>query len=106
MAKLNLRRIHCSDPAAAEQLQSLRSQLASQAEVVSARGQELTKKVFGEPLPPVRVVERICADVRARGLAAVIHYTEQFDHVTLTADSLRVSYRELTEAHAAEESAY
>jgi histidinol dehydrogenase len=95
-----MRRIVCREPAAEEQLQSLRSQLVSQAEVVSARGQELTKKVFGEALPPVRVVERICADVRERGLPAVLHYTEQLDHVSLTADNLRVGSRELAEAHA------
>jgi histidinol dehydrogenase len=106
MANVRIQRIVCGEPAAGEQLQALRSQLASQAEVVSARGRELTKKVFGEPLPPVRVVERICADVRERGLPAVLHYTEQFDHVGLTADNLRVSSRELAEAHAGAASSF
>jgi histidinol dehydrogenase len=101
MAKLNMRRICCSDSTAAQQFQSLRSQFASQAEVVSARGLELTKKVFGEALPPVRVVERVCAEVRSRGLSAVLYYTEQFDQVALKADNLRVSIGDLTEAHAA-----
>ena len=32
---------------------------------MSARGRELTEKVFGEPLPPPQVVERICDDVAA-----------------------------------------
>ena len=100
MANIKIRRIVCGEPAASEQLQGLRAQLASQAELVSPRGQELTRKVFGETLPPVRVVERICADVRAQGLPAVLHYTEQFDGVRLTADNLRVSRRELADAHA------
>src|SRR5262249_22612741 len=69
--------------------------------VVSARGRELTLKVFGEPLPPARVVERICEDVRARGLVAVLHYTEQFDRVRLNADTLRVTGSEMALAHAA-----
>ena len=56
----------------------------------SARGRELTEKVFGEALPPVRVVERICEDVRKRGREAVFHYTEQLDRVRLDADTLRV----------------
>ena len=59
----------------------------------------LTEKVFGEALPPVRVVERICEDVRARGRDALFHYTEQFDRVRLDGDSLRISRYELQEAH-------
>jgi histidinol dehydrogenase len=44
--------------------------------------------------------------VRARGLAAVLHYTEQFDQVRLTAGNVRVSSRELAEAHAAAEASF
>jgi histidinol dehydrogenase len=47
------------------------------------------------------VVERICDDVRTRGLAAVIEYTAKLDGVQLTADSLRVPAAELAAAHAA-----
>jgi histidinol dehydrogenase len=106
MANVRIRRIVCGEPAADEQLKSVRSQLASHAEVVSPRAQELTKKVFGEPLPPVRVVDRICADVRAQGLQAVLHYTDQFDRVRLTAKNLRVSSSELAEAHAGAEPSF
>ncbi len=106
MANLKIRRIDCGHPRAFEQLSVLRAQLTSQAEVVSPRGRELTEKVFGEALPPVRVVERICADVRARGLSAVLHYTEQFDKVRLNADNLRVGEEELSQAHAAAESSF
>src|SRR5262249_10288347 len=74
--------------------------------VVSARGRELTEKVFGEALPPGRVVERVCAEVRNRGLAAVLHYTEQFDRVRLAPETLRVSPAELAQAHAAAEPAF
>src|SRR5260370_588121 len=88
MANLRIQRIVCSDPAADDQLKNLRLKLASQAEVVSTRGQELTKKVFGEPLTPVRVVERICADVRARGLSALLYSTRQFDHLSITWDPM------------------
>jgi histidinol dehydrogenase len=100
MAKLKIQRIVCGESGAEEQFANLRAKLASQAEVVSPRGQELTKRVFGEALSPARVVERICTDVRGRGLAAVLHYTEQLDRVSLTAESVRVSGRELAEAHA------
>src|SRR5262249_13174787 len=53
------------------------------------------------PLPPVRVVERICADVRARGLAAVLEYTEKLDRVRLDPKTIRVTTAELADAHAA-----
>src|SRR5690242_14208788 len=62
MKSVNLRRIRCADPAAPQQLAALRAQLSAQADVVSPRGRQLTEAVFGEPLPPTRVVERICAD--------------------------------------------
>jgi histidinol dehydrogenase len=106
MATLNLRRIRYGDPAAAKELAALRSQLSLQGDVVSPRGRKLTEKVFGEAISPVKVVERICADVRARGLAAVLHYTEQLDGVRLEPGGVRVSPRELAEAHAAADPAF
>jgi histidinol dehydrogenase len=106
MTPVTLRRIRCADPDATAQLEVLRGQLGAQANVVSARGRELTEKVFGEALPPVRVVERICNEVRTKGLAAVFHYTEQLDRVRLTPATLRVSAAELAEAHAAAEKTF
>jgi histidinol dehydrogenase len=100
MSPLTIRRIRCGSGDAPGQLAALRTQLGAQGNVVSAKGRALTEKVFGEALPPVRVVERVCEDVRARGREALFHYTEQFDRVTLDADSLRVSPTELREAHA------
>jgi histidinol dehydrogenase len=101
MASLTLRRIDCHTAGAGAQLAQLRQQLSAQGNVVSARGRELTRKVFGEVLPPVRVVERICEEVRGRGRDAVFHYTEQLDGVRLTADTLRVTTSEMALAHAA-----
>src|SRR5262245_782607 len=100
-SSLAIRRIRCADAGAAEeQLARLRTQLGAQGNVVSPRGQALTLKVFGEPLSPVEVVERICDDVRKRGREALFHYTEQFDRVALTPETLRISRAELAEAHA------
>jgi histidinol dehydrogenase len=99
MASLTLRRIQLGCPGAAEQLARLRTQLSAQGNVVSAQGRELTERVFGEALPPMRVVERICEDVRKRGRDAVFHYTEQFDRVRLDADTLRVARAEMAAAH-------
>jgi histidinol dehydrogenase len=101
MPALTLRRIQLGRAGAAEQLARLRDQLSAQGNVVSARGRELTERVFGEALPPLRVVERICEDVRKRGREAVFHYTEQFDRVRLDAGTLRVERAVMAEAHAA-----
>jgi histidinol dehydrogenase len=106
MDTLNLRRIRCADSDALQQLADLRRRLSLQADVVSERGRQLTEAVFGEALPPGRVVERVCAEVRQRGLPAVLHYTEQFDRVRLDAASLRVGEEELARAHAAADPAF
>lgn len=100
---MKLRRIDCTRPDAANQLTELRAQISSLGDVVSPRSRELTEKVFGEALPPVKVVERIIADVRARKLAAVLHYTEQLDKVRLEPGTVRVSAAELSAAHKAAE---
>jgi histidinol dehydrogenase len=106
MATVNVRRIRFDEAGAAEQLAALRVRLSLQGEVVSPRGRKLTQAVFGEELPPVRVVDRVCADVRKRGLPAVLHYTEQFDGVRLDAAGVRVSDAELAEAHAASDRSF
>jgi histidinol dehydrogenase len=106
MPPLNVRRIDCADGDAAAQLAALRIQLSTGGNVVSARGRELTEKVFGEALPPVRVVERVCEDVRVRGADALFHYTEQFDRVRLDAQTLRVTRAEMSLAHAAADPAF
>jgi histidinol dehydrogenase len=101
MATIKLRRIDCNDPKSTRQLSDLRRQIGHQGEVVSPRSRELTRKVFGEALPPMRAVERICADVQKEGLSAVLHYTEQFDKVKLKPNEIRVPQAELQAAHAA-----
>jgi histidinol dehydrogenase len=96
---ISVRRISSVQADALAQLAELRARLSPQGDVVSPRGRQLTEAVFGEALPPSRVVERICNDVRKRGLEAVLHYTEQFDRAQLTRESMRVSPRELKAAH-------
>jgi len=68
--------------------------------VVSEAGQKKTIEVFGEPLSPQQVVERICGDVKARRLAAVLEYSRKLDRAELTRDTIRVSPQELAAAHA------
>jgi histidinol dehydrogenase len=106
MASLNLRRLDSGAADFAEQLAALRNQITSLGDVVSPRSRELTVQVFGEPLTPAQVVERICRDVRQRKLEAVLHYTEQLDGVRLTAETVRVGPAELAEAHAGADRAF
>jgi len=101
MPALKVRRIDCTAPNAVKQLAALRNQFSNQGSVVSPQGRKLTQSVFGEALPPAEVVKRVCEDVRKRGLAAVLHYTEQFDKVKLTPKTIRVSADEMAEAYAA-----
>jgi histidinol dehydrogenase len=100
MSSLSIRRIVLGESGAAEQLARLRSELSAQGNVVSEKSRELTMRVFGQPLLPEQVVERVCEDVRTRGQIALFDHTEHFDRVRLTADTLRVSEAELRLAHA------
>jgi histidinol dehydrogenase len=106
MDTLAMRRIRCDSTEALQQLADLRRRLSLQADVVPERGRRLTEAVFGEALSPLQVVERVCGDVRKRGLPALLHYTEQFDRARLTAETVRVGPEELAAAHAAADPAF
>src|SRR6185369_2919115 len=69
----------------------LRQRLSPRGDIVSELGRQRTVELFGEPLSPQQVVERICGDVDKQGLAAVLDYTARLDGKKLTAESLRVS---------------
>ena len=80
-------------------LDALRRTLTSQGDVVSQSGRQRTIDVFGAPLSPREVVERICADVQAHGLAALLDYTRRIDGVEVTTDTLLVGREALAAAH-------
>lgn len=98
---LAIPRIDTRDPGSAAQIAALRAKLAPEGNVVSEAGRRKTIEVFGEPLTPVQVVERICGDVRERGLPALLEYTAKLDGKELSASDLRVPAAELAAAHAA-----
>jgi len=100
MTQLNIQRVDARQ-GAAEILQQLRDKLSPQGDVVSPRGRALTEEVFGEPLTPIRVVERICEDVRKDGTPALLRYTKALDKADLSADELRVPADDLAAAHGA-----
>lgn len=87
-------------PDAQSAISQLRALLAPAGNVVSEAGRQKTLEVFGTPMAPTEVVERICSDVRSQGLEAVLKYTAQLDGVQLSANTLRVPPDELAAAHA------
>jgi histidinol dehydrogenase len=100
------RRIDLSAAGGIESLDALRQTLVSQGEMVSPAGRQRTIDVFGAPLSPRQVVERICTDVRTGGIDAVLDYTRRIDGMTLTRDELFVSRTALAQAHAAADPAF
>lgn len=103
---LTIPTIDCSTGDAARLLSALRDQLSPRGDVVSKAGRQRTISLFGEPLSPQQVVERICHDVQTEGLSALLDYTAKLDGKTLTAGSLRVSPDEFAAAHAAADDEY
>ena len=96
-------RIDLSAPDGRARLDALRGKLVSQGDVVSPAGRQKTIEVFGEPLSPRQVVERICRDVATKGIDALLDYTRRIDGVALEPGALRVPAESLAAAHASVE---
>jgi len=84
----------------------LRERLSPRGDVVSKEGKRRTKEIFGEPLTPLQVVQRICRDVQREGLAAVLDYSRRIDQAQLTPETIRVGDSELAQAHAQADPAF
>ena len=92
-------RIDLATPDGRARLDALRRTLVSQGEMVSPAGRQRTIDVFGEPLTPRQVVEKICRDVREQGIDAVLDYTRRIDGASLTRETLLVPHAALEAAH-------
>jgi histidinol dehydrogenase len=101
MTTLNIQRIDSRQKDVRQAILALRERLSPRGNVVSEAGRRRTIEVFGEPLSPGQVVERICLDVQSRGLAAVLDYSAKIDKAQVTAESLRVPAADLAAAHRA-----
>lgn len=98
---INVSTIDCTKDSAEELFESLRQKLSPRGDVVSEAGRQRTIALFGEPLTPQQVVERICGDVRRGGLPVVLDYTKKLDRKELTRETLRVTSAEFDAAFAA-----
>jgi histidinol dehydrogenase len=103
---LRIRRIDCSRDDASSLIAGLRAELSPQGNVVTPEGRARTIAAFGEPLEPRQVVERICGDVAARGLEAILDYSARLDGAALEPGRLRVSAAELQDAQRGADAAY
>ncbi len=98
---LQLLRIDTRKADVRQQLADLRERLSPRGNIVSEAGRKRTIEVFDQPLSPQEVVQKICDDVRTKGLQAVLDYSARIDKAELTADTIRVTTAELSAAHAA-----
>ena len=73
--------------------------MSPEGDIVSSRASELTLRVFGEPLSPQQVVQKICQDVRMEGLPALLRYTRELDGVSLRGEEICVPISEMQVAH-------
>ncbi|MEX0702287.1 MAG: histidinol dehydrogenase, partial [Planctomycetales bacterium] len=105
-SKLMIPTIDCHRDDAAARLAALRAKLSPRGDIVSEAGRRRTIEIFGAPLSPQQVVERICGDVARDGLRAVLDYTEKLDGKRLTPETIRVSPEEFDAAHRAADPAY
>ena len=96
---LDIKRIDTRSADWVDRIDQLREKLSPRGDVVSEEGQQRTIEVFGEPLSPQQVVERICRDVRDQGVEAVLQYGRQLDGAELMAETLRVPSDMLATAH-------
>lgn len=96
---LDITTIDCTSNDATSLIGELRNKLSPRGNVVSEAGRQRTIELFGEPLSPQEVVERICNDVRDKGRDALLDYSAKLDQKELTPETMRVSAEELKAAH-------
>ncbi len=96
---LNILRIDSRRDDIRAAMDELRRRLSPRGNIVSEAGRQLTVEVFGEPLSPVQVVDRICDDVATDGIKAVLDYSARIDKAELTPETIRVPQDELAKAH-------
>lgn len=96
---LNITRIDTRQDDVRAELDALAERLSPRGNIVSEAGRKLTIEVFGEPLSPQQVVERICHEVRTDGMAALLRFCKSLDRADLTAETIRVPQADLAAAH-------
>lgn len=91
---------------AIEKLFALHGKLSPKGDVISEGARRITMEVFGKEIPPNQVVDIVCKEVREKGLESLLEFTRHLDNPEIKADNLRVSEKELKEAHDAADEEY
>ncbi len=99
-SSLNITTIDCTKESAERLFETLRQKLSPRGDVTSETGRQRTIALFGEPLTPQQVVERICGDVRNGGVATMLEYSRKLDRKELTPETMRVTPAEFEQAFA------
>ena len=100
-SSLNITTIDCTKESAERLFEMLRQKLSPRGDVTSEAGRLRTIELFGEPLTPQQVVERICGDVRSGGVTTMLEYSRKLDRKELTPETMRVTAAEFELAFAA-----
>ena len=79
MPSLKVRRIDLTETNGRTQFAKYKAQISPEGDTITPAGKKLSQSVFKAVLTPAEAVERICKDVREKGVSAVQHYTEAFD---------------------------
>jgi histidinol dehydrogenase len=103
---MKIQQINTTDGDLEQRLDELRGRLSPSGDVVSEKGRQRTIQIFGEPLSPRKVVQRICQDVHQEGIEAVLRYTKQLDNALIMPATLRVPAADLAAAHKAADPAF
>lgn len=99
-SSLNITTIDCTKESAERLFETLRQKLSPRGDVTSEAGRQRTISLFGEPLTPQQVVERICGEVRNGGVATMLEYSRKLDRKELTPETMRVTTAEFEQAFA------
>ena len=99
-SSLNITTIDCTKESAERLFETLRQKLSPRGDVTSEAGRQRTISLFGEPLTPQQVVERICGEVRNGGVATMLEYSRKLDRKELTPETMRVTTAEFDQAFA------
>ena len=103
---LNILRIDSRNDDITVKMNELRLRLSPNGNVVSAAGRKRTQEIFGQPLTPQQVVDKICDDIKSNGLTALLDCCKRIDRAEITTETLRVSFDELKTAHSQAEPAF
>jgi len=95
---MQILRIDSRSHDAVQQIRQLLAKLSPDGNIVSESGRQRTIDIFGEPLSPRQVVEKICSDIETNGLPALLDYSAKIDGASLTAETIRVPLAELESA--------